>query len=74
MGLNDVKSNFQAIKASPVIAFPKKVDLLITQLETLDVLYLSDSADVTKSERHEAQVLYTEIENYINTDNLVLCL
>lgn len=73
MGLDDVKSNFHAIKSSRVIAFKKKVDLLVTQLKTLDALYLSDTSEVTLEESQKARLLYDQIENYLNIDDYVLC-
>ena len=67
MGIQDIKSNVKAIQNSRFIPFVRKQTLLLTQLQTIDLLFLEDSELTSQQDRNEAQLLSDEIQSYLTS-------
>ena len=67
MGIQDIKSNVNAIKNSHLIPFVRKQSLLLTQLQTIDFLFLNTAELVSSKEKQEAKFLANEIQSYLES-------
>lgn len=73
MSMQDIAWNVKVIQNSRVIPTSRKQNLLLTQLETINVLFLDPSNTISLQERGEAQRLSDEIQFYLEYSLIQIC-
>lgn len=73
MSMQDIARNVKVIQSSRVIPTSRKQKLLLTQLQTLNVLFLDPSNTISLQERKEAQQLSDEIQFYLDSSLIQIC-
>lgn len=73
MSMQDIARNIKVIQNSRVIPTTRKQNLLLTQLQTINVLFLDHSNTISLQEREEAQRLSDEIQFFLESSLIQIC-